>query len=285
MRVVVHVGMPKAGSTAIQETLSAHRTEILRDYGIDYWQEDDEVFPNHHSLYTCLERGDLARAKEKMSAVLAHARNSGATTCFISNEMFILLAANQASLSDFRTTLGHEGEFEFLVYLRDLRHFLRSYIVQLLANGTFAIEDDGIASFYCHLIQNFYNSGTLCTILNYDTAVRRGDLAAHLVSFLSGKECSLRSRRVNITPPRPVAHYAIAGLVSRLSAITNAVHVNEEKINDLRIAMETAYDLDAGLQQGIRRYEDFLVPVLSEYIETSMRRLTLEQRAFLQAFQ
>lgn len=282
MRVVMHVGMPKAGSTAMQEALAAHRTEILESYGIDYWQAADEIFPNHNALFESLNRENWGEAQRRAHEVVDHARQSGASVCLLSSEMFLLLADRPDILRRLSSVFGEcAAQVEYLIYLRDLRSFLRSYLTQLFANGTFNVEDDQIAVFYCNLVQSYANSGPSCTIINYERATRGGGVLAELIRHCSGRMCSLPLSKLNVTPARPIAHYALAGIVSRLTAVSNGVHINAREIDELRIAMESMYDGDADVREAIARYEVLLQPALDRYIDTAIAALSSEQIKFL----
>lgn len=283
MRVVVHVGMPKAGSTAMQETLAANREEMLREHGIDYWQADDEPFPNHNSLYESLNEEDWDEARRRAHELLNHAILRGASVCLISNEMLLLLADRPAILERLPSIFGPGARVEYLIYLRDFRKFLRSYLLQLFANGTFNVEDDQLARFYCDLVRNYAQSGSPCTIINYEKATAESDVLAELVRHCSGHTPRVAAYKANVSPSRPAAHYALAGIVCRLTAVSRNVHVNSGEIDKLRLTMEALYDDDPQLRATIDQYEKLLAPAVDRYIEVALAALSDEQRKFLAA--
>lgn len=267
----------------MQEALAGHRDVVLREHGIDYWQAEDEQFPNHNGLYESLNRGDWKEAERRAHELLNHARLVGANVCLVSNEMLILLADRPETLHRLPSIFGPAASVEYLIYLRDLRTFLRSYIMQLFANGTFNIEDDQLARFYCDLVRNYTLSGSPCTIINYEKAKSESDVFVELIRHCSGQTPRFATRKTNVSPSRPLAHYALAGIVSRLSAVSGDVHINSRDIDNLRVTLETLYDDDAQLQAALDRYEQLLRPAVGRYIEVTLAALSKEHLEFLAA--
>ncbi len=96
MRLHLHLGTPKTGTTSLQRWCSRHRDDLLRQ-GVLYPRAPGEV--NHRGLWqTCVspqtappsDRQDLARRRDELAARLAdevaQAAAGGATACLMSSE-------------------------------------------------------------------------------------------------------------------------------------------------------------------------------------------------------
>jgi len=127
-RLLIHVGLPKTGTTAMQRWCYTHRSE-LESSGVFYPEQiADPVNPNHHFLVSGLSRNELDR---DLPAVLAHE----AQTVYLSAEGLSILVDNfpPDALSRFRELCAGRT-VEVLVFFRNPEDWIVSYWKQYLVN-------------------------------------------------------------------------------------------------------------------------------------------------------
>jgi hypothetical protein len=132
MKLYLHCGFPKTGTTALQKWLSVNQ-EQLHALDIDYPDvlRDEEGF-GHHRLNSLVEAGPSAMARKVSSLCSSSSRSA----MLLSSEgLSNLLGAEQASLQIFLPSLLEELlkysiEPALLITLRPLQSYLRSIIVQ-----------------------------------------------------------------------------------------------------------------------------------------------------------
>ena len=121
MRVFLHIGMSKAGSTAIQRCLVRHQDALARA-GVCF-PDAGRLETAHYELFTALRDGEAARADAVAQAMLAEAAAAGADALIVSVEGLWLLADDAvralAQLFD-----GHE--VQVVLYLRRPDTYLTS---------------------------------------------------------------------------------------------------------------------------------------------------------------
>ena len=98
MRVILHIGVHKTGTSAIQYALYQNADKLL-EQGIFY--QAAPKYRNHHPLawYFDTRNSNIARGKESLYALLGGASKSGAHTALISSEM---LCESQTDVHRFR---------------------------------------------------------------------------------------------------------------------------------------------------------------------------------------
>src|SRR6266567_3225158 len=154
MRVVLHVGMPKAGSTSIQNAMLAHADLLVR-HGISFTAGDPD-FTSDHELYGLT----LARAEKMLSAAidskLAAAEEQGAKTTVFSAERLFTLAQEPELSSLLDVFRSRTNDFEIVIVVRALERFLRSYLRQLIDNGMFYLDDLDQAAWCAACVRTFW---------------------------------------------------------------------------------------------------------------------------------
>lgn len=147
MKVILHIGMPKAGSTALQQTLGAI-APALRARGYCYPVGDG--LPKNHNMLVCgfleperlprlfrqIYKKDARRLRRDfngfMTGIGERARASGAHTLILSGEMLFRklgpkkIAALRKELSAFA------DEFTVIAYARSPAQFYMSQVQQVL---------------------------------------------------------------------------------------------------------------------------------------------------------
>lgn len=119
MRIILHIGVYKTGTTAVQSFLSRNRA-VLAERGVLY-PESFTKFDAHHPLPWALGVGHQAkdlsvRPDEVVGAILQEADSAGADTIILSSEEFINLEAAERLPKLKRLFDGHA--IEILIYLR-----------------------------------------------------------------------------------------------------------------------------------------------------------------------
>lgn len=126
--IVLHIGLPKTGTTALQKWCHGHRTE-LRNAGIDYPEAiESEVDPKHQFLVHELKSGDFHKLREVL-------RNSPCDRIFLSTEGISnqFLDFTEDQLAVFRGELS-EHEVVVFVVSREWAGWVRSYYSQCVVN-------------------------------------------------------------------------------------------------------------------------------------------------------
>lgn len=127
-KILLHVGLPKTGSSALQSWADANR-QVLRTQGVDYPQTiDDTIVPKHQFLVPALMSNRLAQ----LDALLAESR---CDKLFLSTEGLTnhLYDFPEKSLAEFRARINN---FELSVFMvvRDPESWTRSYYKQAVIN-------------------------------------------------------------------------------------------------------------------------------------------------------
>lgn len=119
MRIILHIGVYKTGTTAVQRFLTRHRA-ALAERGVLY-PESFTKFDAHHPLAWSLglghrDKDPSVRADEVVRAILQEADSAGADTVILSSEEFLNLEAAERLPKLKRLFDGHA--VEILIYLR-----------------------------------------------------------------------------------------------------------------------------------------------------------------------
>ena len=137
MKLTIHIGSHKAGSTAIQSTCG-RATAALEAAGIYYPQKLFPKYPNQHSeLAPLLEHGDAADARELFSRLINEAESRQLFHIFLSGED-LCSAVSPKGLN--RLTSALAGQFDevkvILVLRRKYDYLLSHYNHTLRHHGT-----------------------------------------------------------------------------------------------------------------------------------------------------
>ena len=111
MRIVIHIGVHKTGTTAIQ-TLLSRNTELLNEFGFYYAPTLPGVWPNHNPLVTAFWQSEPPGVGEGCLADLL-ARAEGRTV-LISSEM---LCETDLDIERFMSCFGGH-DVEVIAYIR-----------------------------------------------------------------------------------------------------------------------------------------------------------------------
>jgi hypothetical protein len=135
-RILLHIGLMKTGTTALQETLYENREQLLTQ-GVLY--PSSNVFQSRHVqlVWSCVtdQLGSFAKAKyagtttsDCIQDIQDELQSSGATTCIISAEDFSLYEPGRfAPIID-----AFRADLMVIVYLRRQTEMIESMYKQLL---------------------------------------------------------------------------------------------------------------------------------------------------------
>lgn len=197
MKVYLHIGMSKAGSTAIQRCLTS-RQEALRDAGVCY-PVAGRIRNAHYALFLDLRDGRGAGAVPDM---LAEAEGAGASTMVVSVEgLWFLPDDAVAQLAD--ALAGHDARV--VLYLRRPDAYLTSSYRQRIKKkrGTASVQAfvaEPIARLrYDHVLARWARHFPL-RVRAYEAV--RSDLVGDFAEATGTRavlDCS-PGRRLNVTP-------------------------------------------------------------------------------------
>jgi hypothetical protein len=128
-RLILHVGPPKTGSTAIQATLLDNRAALQR-HGFDYPLIGLEQHGHHRVV--CFLRGDAAGAGDVDAAALA-GLGAGGTHMILSSESFIYCTRDE--LARLRDLLGGFA-IEVVMFARSPASYWPSHWQELVKHGS-----------------------------------------------------------------------------------------------------------------------------------------------------
>jgi hypothetical protein len=207
-RLVVHIGMHKTGSTAIQEALLAARDELAQA-GFFYPPTDREldVDPRqakHGHLCNAAWRGSAETMAQARATLAQQIQASGAHTTIVSEEGFSGPSPRGAG---FFMPFTEAFDVEAVCYLRRQDLFLESMFNQIVKRGVDAVETD-IVSFaaaqstrrrlnYLAMLAHWRQAGIKLTVAEFDQARRDGGLLNHFANLVGLGGVALKSAVVN----------------------------------------------------------------------------------------
>lgn len=161
MKLAIHIGLPKTGSTFIQTTLLANAA-TLAEAGICYPTAHRDKIGNHYAWEDAFASDPAAAA----AALRAEAKGHGADTVLISAESFVLFFAFKPGGAEALRALTSQFEVEIVLMLRRQDDFLESYYAQSMRAGA----AERIEAFAERPIFDF--EGVVARILGADPAVK-----------------------------------------------------------------------------------------------------------------
>lgn len=196
MKLVLHIGMPKAGSTALQGGLLARQRELGR-HGIVYPAGGD--LPKNHNMLICglfrgenlprlfrqIYTGDNRRMRREFAAFLAKLRTtvdtSGADTIILSSEM-MFRNLGPKKITQLREILAELAEeVQIVAYVRSPASFYLSRVQQGI-KATSRIFPFTPVSYRAEL-KSYASLGADLTVAVYDRAsLRGGDITLDFLS-------------------------------------------------------------------------------------------------------
>ena len=149
--VYVHIGMPKTGTTTLQNYLSAEYVN-LEKYSILYPNSGRENCVGHHIL-TALELDEytLEYSKKQYQKLIDEIEKSKCKKVIISSETYSGLKRDYLLIDDLSNYLGEKYDIKIIIYIREHIDFIKSYYMQRLKGGRKIFENSFLGD-----IEDFY---------------------------------------------------------------------------------------------------------------------------------
>lgn len=233
--------MPKAGSTSIQLALHAAQESSLTPNGIWFNPPNGEL--SDYVLYDMLRAQDLGGIRAYAQAKITAAKRAGADTVIFSAERLFTIDSMQDRVMQLgRIFQEWADEVSLTVVVRDIRAFLRSYIIQMIYNGAVPLEDCLLAEWMIDQAQCVANCGFPVNFLSLDQHNPDQNIAEMLVGVSTGRHVSINLERMNVTPSRPIIYALAEGLAARFHALDGAADVNSRTVDQFRHEFMESFD-------------------------------------------
>src|SRR5688572_13549466 len=118
----IHPGMPKAGSTSIQNVLYDRRSELLERHGTYYDVPEKDPFRNHYCFYDLVFQNRWNEARDSLHAYLSAATSRKANKLILSSEDLYFLPLHENTFKGLLSLLHDLPSVtaSFVIVVRDL---------------------------------------------------------------------------------------------------------------------------------------------------------------------
>lgn len=141
MEYIIHVGLPKTGSTSLQKALWDNRV-YLRQHGVAYPGTLSEVRPKHKDLMKALDSAPKqARIKDWEKIIFEE--SAGAEICVLSNEEFAFMAKPEMF-----TSLIPRNRMRVVMYVREPVEYFASRYRHNMLSRNLAMSFKEFAKYY-----------------------------------------------------------------------------------------------------------------------------------------
>jgi hypothetical protein len=211
-KIIVHIGMAKTGSTAIQYALFEAR-ERLRALGIAYAATDrerdvDERHLKHGHLCAVAWKGQAGDIERARADVLAQLAEPGVHTLVISSEG---LSGPGRRAAEFFKPLAAMHDVHAVCYLRRQDLFIESYFNQIVKRDRDEAYPRDIVAFagspsirrrmqYHVMLGRWREAGIRVSVFDHAQAVAGGNLVAHFAAAAGLHGVELENQRRNPSP-------------------------------------------------------------------------------------
>lgn len=211
-KIIVHIGMAKTGSTAIQYALFEAR-ERLRAQGIAYAATDrerdlDERHLKHGHLCTVAWKGQAGDIDRERADVLAQLAEPGVHTLVISSEG---LSGPGRRAAEFFKPLAAVHDVHAVCYLRRQDLFIESYFNQIVKRDRDEACPRDIVAFagspsirrriqYHTMLGRWREAGIRLSVFDHAQVVAGGNLVAHFAAAAGLEGAELENQRRNPSP-------------------------------------------------------------------------------------
>lgn len=268
--------MPKCGSTSIQNTIEQNTPALLKDHGI-YYDPQHHEFNNDYHAYELVVRNaedDLARYVDNK---LERAAKNGAGRVLFSSENLFSIAEDRTQLSLFVSVLEKVNlPCTLIIVIRMLEQFMKSYILQLIANGSVSFTNLGLANWILRVFNSFHATHFDTAVISLDRCREQKELVRKFVSVITGYEVLIVDRVDNVTPKRPVLYTALEGQICKFQSLNLNTNINGYEMDHLRMALSKQFDQiyrsaeDRG-ERGLGELIDLLSGSLENHIDEYIR--------------
>lgn len=264
MKIVVHIGPPKTGSTSIQKSLSANRDSLL-EQGVYYYDRDKMLPRALTTLYMDTVRGPHPRLVKHFGS--AEAVLAWSESCWEEFEQDVDRLKPELSVisSEFFPTISDIGpmmerlrkrfdEIWVLAYARDPVDLYVSTLQQNIRGGERLVELDTPRSFKFAMRRHLEKFGKA---VGFDRMIVRnfsrsnlvgGDVVADFASVLSsiGPDCEIEPVKANESVPAA----AVAWLLASNSIAFNTGSDRKGSKREVKMAVKSGYVNKRLTEQG-----------------------------------
>jgi hypothetical protein len=292
LRLIIHVGLNKAGSTSLQNVLLDNKAMLRQQFGIYYETGyGAQGFQNHYDFYKHLNEGDAEAAGGYLQRYVSDAVAASTHTAMISSEDLFFLTGYPVKFGDFMELLrGVEGvDVEFFLILRSFESWARSYLMQLVANGAFCTSEgfaeyEDLATFIANGIRFFEAGGFPMTFADLRLGRKPGGLVNNVMNVL-GFVTKFEDRIDNSTgASRYFTAEILTGMTCGLRAKLENLHPNSPAIDVFRTEIQSVINersSDRAVAEILNIFEQHLRFDINRLIEKSLYRLSTADRDLL----
>lgn len=189
MKIFIHIGRHKTGTTTLQKILSNKENELLKS-GILYptvGRDPEKGF--HHRVFAGLLRDDWGQVNKQINKIFDEAIKAKVDTVLLSSEILSRSGWSVDRLKTLRNLFGSDVEVKIVVYLRPQDDFLLSTYAERVKRGLLkfpqTIHDIEAQLDYEAFLNKYEHAFGINAIIvrNYEEAKQKGifyDLAAVL---------------------------------------------------------------------------------------------------------
>jgi hypothetical protein len=278
MKLVLHVGPNKSGSTLIQNVLRENEETLVR-HGI-WYRKIDEYFANHHSFYRSIAEADGAKANQLAADFIADAQSLHCSTLIVSHENLWDLVRDTGAMDTLKQSLLENTLFDevtCVVLSRSREAWFRSYCLQLVRNGSISqlrslVYDNGLYTLLAQAL-DFFSAYNLQSVALNESA---------WPNFLATVDNSIDNTIIAVNPDGPnyrnpgpkrgLVGDLILGLASVVYSSTHpGQHINSVTADSFRRSIVKAIDEDLGATASLNAEIEKLV--WSTYVQQAAKNL------------
>lgn len=287
MKALVHVGMPKAGSTSVQLALRRNSDALLQRYGVYSEPGTGEI--NDWPLYNYLISGSTAAVEDYVGRKLEAGRKIGAELVIFSAERLFALPEIVPQMGLLLDALERKSaQVEVAVVVRSLRDFLNSYIKQLIANSSLVLDDKYLASWIIFQLKAVIGLPSTVKLVSMESESRDGRLVSNFLSRILGRDVEIAELRENVSSRRPFWFISMLGHSCKFRAALMERDINSLEVDEYRISFEEKFDAivaqqkfdtisaqqESDLDSFLKTVDSILVDEIENYISTSINAVT-----------
>ena len=249
MKLLLHVGPNKAGSTLIQNFLKENANCLL-DCGI-WYRETDDYFASHHAVYTAIAAAETAKAVHLVERYVSDAIGMGCHTLVLSHENLWDLVRDSSAIAALKLALLENPVFDSvttLVVSRAREPWFASYCFQLVRIGCLSNLQSlpargGLYSLLADSLR-FFSAYNLASIpLGQDILSNFLCVVDSSVDWTPLALVTDEDKYKNVSPPVGVMGDLILGLSSIVySSMHPAEHINSASADSCRDGVLRAMD-------------------------------------------
>lgn len=262
LKVIIHIGMPKCGSTSIQNHLFLTRESLAHDHGI-YYYPSSQKFPHHREISDLVAAfNNIDELKRLLVQQVESATADNCHTIFISSEDLFYLLERTEKIDFLARALREVGflpdQISYVLVHRDLKKFYNSYLKQLVSNGSSLVDQDllGLCDFQIGLIRNFFNLGGHRLAISLDQTKKNGGLLKVFIENIFDIPYDGDDRNDNTWGQRGFVSEIMGGQAVGLYAMNHLLSPNEPLADSFRSEIRDIIDRSAEVDEVGRFLHD-----------------------------